>query len=145
MEKTTKTESWFAPTAAPPTSWPTSPTITTNSAEATLASSTFGVRITKDVDQSLAGRDVLLVEDIYDTGETLNSVHELVNMHGPASLEIRALLQKRKQRQFRLNVKYIGFDIDDVFVVGYGLDYKERYRQLSCVGELKPEIYDLEE
>lgn len=99
------------------------------------------VRVTKDVDLCLGGRDVLLVEDIYDTGNTLHVVHDLLKLHNPASLEICALLQKRKDHLQRLEVKYCGFEIEDQFVVGYGLDYKERYRNLPCVGILKSEIY----
>jgi len=102
---------------------------------------TPGVRITKDVDQNLSGRDVLLVEDIYDTGGTLHVIHDLLNLHRPASLEVCALLRKRKQHLQRLNVKYLGFEIEDAFVVGYGLDYKEHYRNLPCIGVLRPELY----
>lgn len=99
------------------------------------------VRVTKDVDLNMAGRDVLLVEDIYDTGNTLHVVHDLINLHRPASLEVCALLQKKKAPVQRLSVKYLGFEIEDQFVVGYGLDYKERYRNLPCIGILKPEVY----
>lgn len=99
------------------------------------------IRITKDVDQSLAGREILLVEDIYDTGNTLHVVHDLLSLHRPASIEICALLQKKKPDLHRLPVKYLGFEIDDAFVVGYGLDYKERYRNLPCIGVLRPDLY----
>lgn len=99
------------------------------------------VRVTKDVDVSLAGRDVLLVEDIYDTGNTLHVVHDLLSLHRPASLEICALLLKKKAQVQRYDVKYAGFEIEDAFVVGYGLDYKEHYRNLPCIGILKSEIY----
>ncbi|HOE97451.1 MAG TPA: hypoxanthine phosphoribosyltransferase [Candidatus Sumerlaeota bacterium] len=101
-----------------------------------------GVRVTKDVDQSIAGKDVLLVEDIYDTGNTLHVIHDLLRLHNPASLEICALLRKTKPQVQKLGVRYLGFDIDDVFVVGYGLDFKERYRNLPCIGVLKHALYE---
>jgi hypoxanthine phosphoribosyltransferase len=100
------------------------------------------VRITKDVDENLADKHILLIEDIYDTGNTLHVVHELLGLHRPASMEICALLYKKKPHLQRLQVKYVGFEIEDVFVVGYGLDYRERYRNLPCIGVLKPEIYE---
>ncbi len=100
-----------------------------------------GVRITKDVDQDLEGKDLLLIEDIYDTGNTLYVIHELLKLHRPASIEICALLHKKKNHIHQLNMTYIGFDIEDQFVVGYGLDYRELYRNLPCIGVLKPEIY----
>lgn len=99
------------------------------------------VRITKDVDANLAGSDILLIEDIYDTGNTLHVVHELLQLHQPASLEVCALLRKHKPHRQILDVKYVGFDVEDVFVVGYGLDFKEHYRNLPCIGVLKPELY----
>jgi hypoxanthine phosphoribosyltransferase len=98
--------------------------------------------ITKDVDLDLRGKDVLLVEDIYDSGATLRLVHDMIGMYQPASLAICALLVKKKQRERQLPIQYIGFEIEDVFVVGYGLDYKERYRNLKCVGVLHPEMYE---
>jgi hypoxanthine phosphoribosyltransferase len=99
------------------------------------------VRITKDIDLSIEGRDVLLVEDIYDTGNTLRVLRDMLKIYRPASIEICALLSKRKNRSEKMDLKYVGFDIDDVFVVGYGLDYKERYRNLRCIGVLHPEFY----
>ncbi len=99
------------------------------------------VRITKDVDQGLAGKNVLLVEDIYDTGNTLHVIYDLLEMHRPASLEICALLRKNKPQNQRLDIKYTGFEIDDRFVVGYGLDFKEFYRNLPCIGVLKQDLY----
>jgi hypoxanthine phosphoribosyltransferase len=103
--------------------------------------STGGVRITKDVDQNLSGKHVLLVEDIFDTGRTMRVAYELLKLQGPASLEICSLLVKKCHRDDPLQVKYVGFEIDDVFVVGYGLDYNERYRNLPCVGVLKKEMH----
>ena len=102
---------------------------------------TPGVRITKDVDQTLTGRDVLLVEDIYDTGHTIQVVRDLLALQRPASLEICSLLSKNKKHTHHVEIKYPGFEIEDHFVVGYGLDYKELYRNLPCVGVLKPELY----
>jgi hypoxanthine phosphoribosyltransferase len=103
--------------------------------------SSGGVRITKDVDQSLEGKDLLLIEDIYDTGNTLHVIHELLQLHRPASIEICALLHKKKNHLHQLNLTYTGFEIEDQFVVGYGLDFQEHYRNLPCIGVLKPEIY----
>jgi hypoxanthine phosphoribosyltransferase len=108
------------------------------------AATTSGkVIITKDTDLDLRGKDVLIVEDILDTGHTLNVVCELLRIQAPASLEICCLLNKKRvrERELRQPLRYVGFEIGDEFVVGYGLDYAERYRNLSCVGVLKPEIY----
>lgn len=99
------------------------------------------VRITKDIDLSIEGKDVLLVEDIYDTGNTLKVLQDMLRIYRPASIEICAFLSKQKDRPQQIPIKYVGFDIDDVFVVGYGLDYKERYRNLQCIGVLHPEMY----
>lgn len=102
---------------------------------------TRDIRITKDIDLSIQGRHVLLVEDIYDTGNTLQVLQEMLKIYRPASISICALLSKRKSRPNPMELKYVGFEIDDVFVVGYGLDYKERYRNLHCIGILHPEFY----
>ena len=100
------------------------------------------VIITKDVEISLKDKSVLLIEDIYDTGNTLNVVKELLDVHSPESIEICAFLWKeKKNRTFEIPIKYIGFKIPDVFVVGYGLDFNEKYRNLPCVGVLKREFY----
>jgi len=95
------------------------------------------VRLTKDMDQSLADRNVILVEDILDTGLTLNYISKLVGAHQPRSLRIAALLDKPSRRKQPIQVQYIGFTIPDAYVVGYGLDYAERYRNLPdiCVIE----------
>jgi len=103
---------------------------------------TPGVLITKDVDLGLDGRHVLMVEDIYDTGNTLQVVHNLLQLYRPASLEVCALLRKKKSHSNPIEVRYVGFDIDDIFVVGYGLDYKEQYRNLPYIGVLKAELYE---
>jgi hypoxanthine phosphoribosyltransferase len=105
------------------------------------AESSGQVLITKDIEISLREKDVLLVEDIYDTGRTLRVVRDLMQVHGPKSLEICSLLVKDHPRSHEVPIKYVGFHIPNLFVVGYGLDYEEQYRHLSCIGVLKPEIY----
>jgi hypoxanthine phosphoribosyltransferase len=102
------------------------------------------VRLTKDMDQSLADRNVILVEDILDTGLTLNYISKLVRAHQPRSLRIAALLDKPSRRKMPIQAQYIGFTIPDAYVVGYGLDYAERYRNLPdiCVLENLPESVD---
>lgn len=104
-------------------------------------SSSGKVVITKDAELDLHGKHLLLVEDILDTGHTLNVICELLRIQDPASLEICCLLNKTRERNFKVPLKYTGFDIPDEFVVGYGLDYKEHYRNLNCIGVLKPEVY----
>lgn len=105
-------------------------------------SSSGQVTITKDVTVLLKNKYVLLVEDIYDTGATLKVVKDLLEVHSPRSVEICALLWKeKKKRHHEVSIKYVGFKIPDVFVVGYGLDYNEKYRNLRCIGVLKKEIY----
>jgi hypoxanthine phosphoribosyltransferase len=99
------------------------------------------VIITKDIDVDVSKKDVLLVEDIYDTGRTMKAVCDLIMLHGPSTLEICTFLYKEKSRPVNLPVKYIGFRIPDEFVVGYGLDYDEQYRNLECVGVLKKKVY----
>ena len=91
------------------------------------------VRLTKDLDQSLAGRNVILVEDILDTGLTLNYISKLLQAHEPKSLRIAALLDKPSRRKQPVEAQYIGFTIPDEYVVGYGLDYAELYRNLPDV------------
>lgn len=99
--------------------------------------SSYNVKITKDVNGSIFKKDVLLVEDIYDTGQTINAIIGLLTLHNPASLEVCALLDKNKKDKISIPIKYTGFKIPDVFVVGYGLDYNEYYRNLDCIGVLK--------
>lgn len=91
------------------------------------------VQLTKDLDFPLQGRDVLIVEDIVDTGLTLNYLYHLLESRGPRSLKIATLLDKPSRRIEPVEVQYVGFEIPDAFVVGYGLDYGERYRQLPEV------------
>ena len=99
------------------------------------------VRILKDLSASIDGRDVLLVEDIIDTGLTLNYLVRYLRGKNPASLKICTLLDKPARRLVEIPVDYQGFEIPDQFVVGYGLDYSERYRNLRFVGVLRPEVY----
>ncbi len=99
------------------------------------------VRILKDLDSDLQGRDVLIVEDIIDTGLTLSWLLTNLRSRGPASVEIATLLRKPEAVKTEIDVKYVGFDIPNAFVVGYGLDYSEKYRNLRCIGTLAPHVY----
>jgi hypoxanthine phosphoribosyltransferase len=99
------------------------------------------VRILKDLDTDISGRDVLVVEDIIDTGLTLSWLVSNLTSRGPASVEICTLLRKPEALQMSVNVRYVGFDIPNQFVVGYGLDYDERYRNLRSIGTLAPHVY----
>jgi hypoxanthine phosphoribosyltransferase len=99
------------------------------------------VRILKDLDTDLHGRDVLIVEDIIDSGLTLSWLLSNLRSRGPASVEIAALLRKPEAAKVPVDVRYVGFDIPTEFVVGYGLDYAERYRNLPFVGTLAPHVY----
>jgi hypoxanthine phosphoribosyltransferase len=99
------------------------------------------VRILKDLSSSIEGRDVVIVEDIIDTGLTLNYLVRYLRGKNPASLRICALLDKPARRLVEIEIDYLGFTIPDRFVVGYGLDYGEFYRNLPYIGVLKPEVY----
>ena len=103
------------------------------------------VRIMKDLSASIVDEDVLLVEDIIDTGLTLNYLVRYLRGKSPASLKICTLLDKPARRLVDIPVDYVGFEIPDQFVVGYGLDYGERYRNLRFVGVLRPEVYSAHE
>jgi hypoxanthine phosphoribosyltransferase len=106
------------------------------------ATKTSGVvRILKDLDHDLDGMDVLLVEDIVDSGLTLKYLLKNLAARKPASLEVAAMLRKTGIQKVPLDLRYIGFDIPPEFVVGYGLDYAERFRNLPYVATLKPEAY----
>ncbi len=100
------------------------------------------VRILKDLSASIDGRDVLLVEDIIDTGLTLNYLLRYLRGKNPRSLRICALLDKPARRLVDIPIDYVGFNIPDQFVVGYGLDYGELYRNLRYVGVLRPSVYE---
>jgi hypoxanthine phosphoribosyltransferase len=99
------------------------------------------VRILKDLSASIEGEDVLIVEDIIDTGLTLNYLIRYLRGKNPSTLRICTLLDKPARRLVEIPVDYIGFEIPDQFVIGYGLDYGEIYRNLRFVGVLKPEVY----
>ena len=99
------------------------------------------VRILKDLDTDLTGRNVLIVEDIIDSGLTLAWLQQNQMSRGAASVEICALLRKPKAVKTDVEVKYVGWDIDPEFVVGYGLDFAEKYRNLDCVATLHPHVY----
>jgi hypoxanthine phosphoribosyltransferase len=99
------------------------------------------VRILKDLDTDITGLHVLLVDEIVDTGLTLSWLTTSLAPRHPASVEICALLRKPDAQQMSVDVKYVGFDIPNEFVVGYGLDYNERYRNLRSIGTLAPQMY----
>ncbi len=99
------------------------------------------VRILKDLDSELEGRTVLIVEDIIDSGLTLSWLLANLRSRGPASVEVCALLRKPDAATIELDVRYVGFDIPNEFVVGYGLDYAEKYRNLKDIGVLAPHTY----
>ena len=99
------------------------------------------VRILKDLDTDINGRHVVVVEDIIDTGLTLSWLVSNLASRGPASVEICTLLRKPEAQRMSVDVKYVGFDIPNEFVIGYGLDYNEKYRNLRCIGTLAPHVY----
>ena len=99
------------------------------------------VRIIKDLDQDLHGKDLLIVEDILDSGMTLSYITEMLRQRGPASIRLCTLLDKPERRKADIAADYYGFVVPDEFVVGYGLDYAEKYRNLPYIGVLKPEVY----
>ncbi len=99
------------------------------------------VRILKDLDESIQGRHVLIVEDIVDTGLTLNYILNLIRSRNPASVRVCALLDKPERRIVPVEIHYLGFTIPNMFVVGYGLDFAQKYRNLPYIGVLRPEIY----
>ncbi len=99
------------------------------------------VRILKDLDTDISGRHVLIVEDIIDTGQTLAYLLDNLRVRGPASVRICTLLTKPARRKIELAIDYVGFEIPDEFVIGYGLDFAEDYRNLPFIGVLKREVY----
>ena len=114
-----------------------------------MATSSYGagtrssgvVRILKDLNQSIEGRNVLIVEDIIDSGHTLSYLLRILQERQPASLRIVTLLDKADRREVGIDVDWVGFSIPNDFVVGYGLDYNELYRNLPYIGVLKPDVY----
>jgi hypoxanthine phosphoribosyltransferase len=99
------------------------------------------VRILKDLDTDISGRHVLIVEDIIDSGLTLSWIRTNLRSRGPASVEICTLLRKPKAAKVEIDVRYVGFEIPNAFVVGYGLDYAEKYRNLRVIGTLAEHVY----
>jgi len=99
------------------------------------------VRILKDLDADLTGRNVLIVEDIVDSGLTLSWLLANLRSRGPKSVEVAAMLRKPEANKVEIDVRYVGFDIPNAFVIGYGLDYAEKYRNLPFVGTLAPHVY----
>ena len=110
------------------------------------ATSTSGaVQITHDIQQDISGRDLIVVEDILDSGNTLSFLKQYFLTKGAASVSICTLLDKPARREKAITADYIGFEVPDEFVVGYGLDYAQKYRNLPYIGVLKPEVYSSEE
>lgn len=99
------------------------------------------VKIIKDLDSPLSGKDLLIVEDILDSGMTLSYLKEILEARNPSSVRIATLLDKPDRRKVDIKPDYTCFTVPDEFVVGYGLDYAERYRNLPYIGVLKPEVY----
>ncbi len=99
------------------------------------------VKIDKDLDANLEGKDILLVEDILDSGKTLSYITSLLWMRNPSSIQICTLLDKPERREADVKAAYSGFPVPNEFVVGYGLDYAQKYRNLPYIGVLKPEVY----
>ena len=105
------------------------------------AKSSGVVRILKDLSSEIEGRHVIVAEDILDSGLTLKYLLKNLSSRGPVSIEVATLLRKQTPAQAKIDCKYIGFECPDEFIVGYGLDFAERYRNLPYIGVLKPEIY----
>jgi len=106
------------------------------------SSETSGVvRILKDLDHSIEGKDIIIVEDIIDSGVTLDYLIRYLEARNVNSVKIAALLSKPARRKVEINVEYLGFEVPDEFIVGYGLDYSEKYRNLPYVAVLKEEVY----
>ena len=103
--------------------------------------STGAVQIQKDLNESIEGRHIIMVEDILDTGRTLNYLTQYLSAREPASITIATLMDKPARREAPVYARYSCFEVPDAFVVGYGLDYNEFYRNLPYIGVLKPEIY----
>ena len=104
--------------------------------------STGAVRITKDLSRNIEGRHIIIVEDILDSGVTLHYLKDYLSNRKPASIRIVTLLDKPSRRKADVTADYCGFQVPDAFVVGYGLDYAETYRNLPYIGELKREVYE---
>lgn len=115
-----------------------------------MATSSYGsgvktsgvVKILKDLDLELSGYDILMVEDILDSGKTLSYLTELLQSRGPKSIRVCTLFDKPERREVEVEATYVGSQIPDAFIVGYGLDFDEKYRNLPFVGVLKPCVYE---
>ena len=115
-----------------------------------MATSSYGsgvktsgvVKILKDLDLELSGYDILMVEDILDSGKTLSYLTELLQSRGPKSIRVCTLFDKPERREVEVEAAYVGSQIPDAFIVGYGLDFDEKYRNLPFVGVLKPCVYE---
>ncbi|WP_291357423.1 hypoxanthine phosphoribosyltransferase [Acinetobacter sp. UBA3106] len=94
------------------------------------------VKILKDLDGEIRGKDVLIVEDIIDSGNTLSKVLEILSTRSPNSIELCTLISKPSRREIELEVKFLGFEVEDKFIVGYGLDYNQKYRHIPFIGEI---------
>lgn len=103
--------------------------------------STGAVRILYDLEQDISGKHVLIVEDIVDSGLTLHYLTKTLKSRNPASVKVCCMFDKPDRRKADFKPDYVGFKVPDVFIVGYGLDYSEKYRNLKYIGELKPEVY----
>lgn len=104
--------------------------------------STGVVKIIKDLDKSIEGKHILIVEDIIDSGLTLTYLKEILSARGTASIKICTLLDKPAHRKEKVAIDYVGFEVPDEFIVGYGIDYAEQYRNLPYIGILKREVYE---
>jgi hypoxanthine phosphoribosyltransferase len=113
----------------------------TASSYGSKSTSSGTITLKKEMDLDVTGRHVILVEDILDTGNTLRFLVDLIKKKDPASVEICTLLDKPSRREVDVEAKYIGFPVPNYFVVGYGLDYDDKYRSLPYIGVLKPEVY----
>lgn len=98
--------------------------------------SSKNVKILKDLDSSIAGKDVLIVEDIIDSGRTLAKVMQMLQTREPNSIELCTLVSKPSRREIQIDVRFLGFEVEDKFIVGYGLDYNQKYRHLPFIGEI---------
>lgn len=115
---------------------PTEVDFMTASSYGTGTESSRDVKILKDLDGEIAGKDILIVEDIIDTGFTLSKVREILKLRDPRSLAICTLLDKPSRREVEVTIEWVGFSIPDEFVVGYGIDYAQKYRNLDFIGKV---------